>query len=232
MIYVTSDLHGYSYEKFMGFLDSSGFSEDDHLFVLGDVIDRGDDGIRLLKWLMGKRNTTLILGNHEVMMMGCTFIFDEVREDNLSSLTADKLAALYDWERNGGDVTIKALKAEGEDGREAIFDYLMNCPLYERVSAGGSEFVLVHSGLGNYSPEREIEDYELYELLQTRPYLTDRYSEDFLTVIGHTPTGYYSCEYRGRMLRTDTWVDIDTGAAGGLAPMLLRLDDMKEFYIE
>ena len=27
-----------------------------------------------------------------------------------------------------------------------------------------------------------------------------------------------------------TWIDIDTGAAGGGAPMLLRLDDLQPFY--
>ena len=34
------------------------------------------------------------------------------------------------------------------------------------------------------------------------------------------------------MFRTDTWIDIDTGAAGGGAPMLLRLDDLQPFYAE
>ena len=34
------------------------------------------------------------------------------------------------------------------------------------------------------------------------------------------------------MLVTDTWVDIDTGAACGGSPMLLRLDDMRPFYAD
>jgi hypothetical protein len=33
------------------------------------------------------------------------------------------------------------------------------------------------------------------------------------------------------MLQTDTWINIDTGAGSGMAPMLLRLDDMQEFYL-
>ena len=40
MIYVTSDLHGYPLKKFREMLSKVGFSDDDFLFVLGDVIDR------------------------------------------------------------------------------------------------------------------------------------------------------------------------------------------------
>jgi hypothetical protein len=32
------------------------------------------------------------------------------------------------------------------------------------------------------------------------------------------------------MYRTETWIDVDTGAAAGGAPMVLRLDDLKAFY--
>ena len=48
-----------------------------------------------------------------------------------------------------------------------------------------------------------------------------------MVIPGHTPTQYLSGE-TGRMYVTDTWVDIDTGAAGG-SPMLLRLEDMQPF---
>ena len=49
MIYVTSDLHGYPLEKIKDMLNKVGFSNDDFLFVLGDVIDRGEDGIKIFK---------------------------------------------------------------------------------------------------------------------------------------------------------------------------------------
>lgn len=39
-----SDLHGYPLEK-------AGFSDDDFLYILGDVIDRnGDGGVEMLCW--------------------------------------------------------------------------------------------------------------------------------------------------------------------------------------
>ena len=56
MIYVTSDLHGYPLKKIKDMLNRVGFSDDDFLFVLGDVIDRGEDGIKILKWMMSQSN--------------------------------------------------------------------------------------------------------------------------------------------------------------------------------
>ena len=67
MVYVTSDLHGYPLEKFLDFLNKAGFGEEDYLYILGDVIDRGPDGIKILKWMMSQHNVQLILGNHEAM---------------------------------------------------------------------------------------------------------------------------------------------------------------------
>ena len=49
------------------------------------------------------------------------------------------------------------------------------------------------------------------------------------TIIAELQTGYMFGE-EGKMYQTETWIDIDTGAAGGGAPMLLRLEDLKAFY--
>ena len=51
MIYLISDLHGYPFERFTELLQRAGFSDDDLLYVLGDVVDRGEDGVRYLLWL-------------------------------------------------------------------------------------------------------------------------------------------------------------------------------------
>jgi hypothetical protein len=37
-------------------------------------------------------------------------------------------------------------------------------------------------------------------------------------------------KYAYKAIFTDTWINIDTGAAGGYPPMLLRLDDLKPIY--
>ena len=71
MIYVSSDWHGVSVDKIKNLLEKARFSEDDFLFVLGDIIDRGDHGIELIKYIMFEPNIKLIRGNHEQMLIEC-----------------------------------------------------------------------------------------------------------------------------------------------------------------
>lgn len=233
MIYAISDLHGYPLEGFLSLLSKAGFCDDDFLFILGDVIDRGEDGIRILEYLLDKPNIQLILGNHEAMMLSCSFVTDVITEDFLKRLDETKLCLLQNWIGNGATPTIKALgklvKTKPEQV-EAIFDFLRDAPLYDTVTAGDRDFVLTHAGLGNFAPGKKLSQYTDRELIWNRPSLEDQYSDRFFTVFGHTPTVYYGSMFTGKAIKTDTWINIDAGVACGEKPMLLRLDDMKEFY--
>ncbi|MCM1364496.1 MAG: fructose-bisphosphatase class III [Faecalibacterium sp.] len=232
MVYVTSDLHGYPLEKFLGLLSKVNFSNDDFLYVLGDVIDRGDDGIRIIKWLMAQPNVQLILGNHEAMFLACDFLFEEITEDSISRLTGSNLDVYMTWISNGGQKTIDALSAMRSSEIKYILEFLREAPLYDVLTVNNRDFLLTHSGLGNFKVGKKLRQYAPDELLWTRPQIDDRYFDDIITVFGHTPTVYYGEEHKSKALRTPTWIDIDTGAAMGGSPMLLRLDDMKEFYVE
>ena len=230
MVYVISDLHGYPLVLFKKLLRSAGFSKEDRLYIIGDVVDRnGDGGIRMLQWIMEQPNVRLLLGNHESMLLSCDFLFYEDTDMILMDLDAgqtDRLS-IYMW--NGGDVTARALRTLTSGERLDIYEYLKKCPLYENVSVGDQNFILVHSGFSNFSVNRRLSDYTSDELLWSRPSLSDRYFEDKITVFGHTPTKYYGENYRGQIIRTKTWIDIDVGAGSGEKPVLLRLDDDEEF---
>ena len=67
-IYILSDIHGH-YETFRKMLEKIRFSDNDFMYVLGDVIDRGPDGIQLIQDIMRRKNMELFLGNHELMML-------------------------------------------------------------------------------------------------------------------------------------------------------------------
>lgn len=233
MIYVTSDLHGCSPDAFRGLLERAGFTEEDFLFILGDVIDRGQHGAQLLLWLTEQPNIQLILGNHEALLLACDFLFREVSEESLSDLTTEHLLLLENWMENGGSPTLAGLRKllrKDPDLVEGILDYLRDAPLYEQLRVGGRNYILVHSGLGNFRPDKDLDDYTAEELLMSRPKPDTAYWHNVTVVLGHTPTEYFSEASRDRAFRTPTWICIDTGAARGGSPMLLRLDDGKEFY--
>lgn len=232
MVYVCSDLHGYSLDKFKAFLNKIGFCEDDFLYIIGDVIDRGKDGIKILKWLMSMYNAQLILGNHEQMMLASSFVFEEITDASIDNLTAAQLTAYSMWVANSGQPTIDALAAIRQREIKYILEYLQEAPLYETVTANGRDFILTHSGLGNFSPDKKLSDYTSDELLWNRPNIDQKYFDDITVVFGHTPTVHYGEEHKGKILFTDSWIDVDVGAGLGLPPAILRLDDMKIFYCE
>ena len=235
MIYVTSDLHGFPLSGLLHLLSLSRFCAEDELYVLGDVIDRGGDGgIAMLLWMMQQKNVHLLLGNHEAMMLSCSFILDNITDATLAQFDQTRRDLLATWLNNGADPTLQSLhnlKRTDPGLLPAIYTYLRKAPLYEMVRARGKRFLLTHAGLGHFDPARPISAYTPDDLLWNRPSLDDVYFTDILTVFGHTPTIAYGPEHADRMILTPTWADIDTGASSGRNPMLLRLDDMQPFYL-
>lgn len=233
MIYVISDLHGYPLAKFKKLLEHAAFSDDDFLYLLGDCIDRnGDGGVEMLCWLLEQPNVQLILGNHEAMLLACSFVFEEITEESINALTAEKMGLLQQYMQNGGDVTLKALRDlrnRAPDLIADIFDYLHDAPLYEAVSAGGKDFLLLHSGIDHFEKAKKLSQYAQDDFLWTWTSLETDYFDEIITVFGHTPTLTYGEEYTGKILKTRTWIDIDVGAGFGQEPVLLRLDDFEEF---
>ncbi len=59
MIYVLSDIHGRD-DRFNSILKQIHLRSSDHLYILGDVIDRNDGGIRLLRRISRAKNMTML----------------------------------------------------------------------------------------------------------------------------------------------------------------------------
>lgn len=81
--YVMSDLHG-MYGTYMDVMNR--LKKDDHIYILGDVIDRGSEGIKIIQDIMKrsenpKKNPqiTFLLGNHEMQFLDCVDILVKYR---------------------------------------------------------------------------------------------------------------------------------------------------------
>ena len=130
MIYVMSDIHG-CLNRYRNVLRQIRLRKDDHLYILGDVIDRGPEGLRILKDTMERGNVTLLLGNHEHMML-----------EALSHPDNDELLEL--WYANGGRVTHEHFKHCNLTYRAEVLSYIRNLPLNLEVSVNGTDYLLVH----------------------------------------------------------------------------------------
>lgn len=145
-----------------------------------------------------------------------------------------RLSSSRGWMDDGGDTTVAEFRALSPAARQDVLDLLEDLTVYEEVEAGGRSFLLVHAGLGGFTPEKDLEDYQLDELILSRPAPEQDYFADRYLVFGHTPTPYYTGDpdYRNaRIFRQGMLIDIDCGCASGGPLGCLCLDTLEEIYV-
>ena len=224
--YVLSDIHGES-ARFYNLLEEICFSEDDTLYILGDVIDRGPHGISLLRDIMRRPNVHMLLGNHEYMCL----------QYHSPQATEVEIAR---WNRNGNATTLAELAALSEDEREEVFEFMRNLPLHMDITVEGQAYHLVHGFPGETTRDQVWE--------RPTPNTPNPFPDGRKVIVGHTPvlSLLYPREEHGIILEEmeeagdhlcifhgEGFTDIDCGCGHSIFVKrlaCLRLEDGAEFY--
>lgn len=212
MIYCMADIHG-DYERYQKMLSEIQFSDEDTLYVIGDVIDRGPRGVDLVLDMMNRPNVVFLRGNHEQMC--------------LEDLLWHVWDARARWRMNGGSRTRSDLLYKRTPAvRARILHYFRNAPTCADLEVKGRRFHLVHG----FPSENE------HDRMWERPDVKAQAPMQGVTVVvGHTPTILLTGD---DSLPLSIWhgdgiIDIDCGCGSQLETRrlaCLRLDDMAEFY--
>lgn len=232
MTYVMSDIHG-QYEKYRTMLEKITFSDNDTLYVLGDIVDRGEEPMRILSDMSMRANVIPIMGNHEHMAQYVLRAVNvEITNETIeTNWTLDIVRAIREWYENGGYLTSRDFSRLPLDEREDILDYLSEFSFYEEITVGKNTFVLVHGGLPDFSPEKDLDDYHPIQTLYTRTDYAKRYFPDKYLITGHTPTFSIDPAYDGKIYKKNGHIAIDCGVCHGKKLGCIRLDDLAEFYV-
>ena len=214
MIYIMSDIHGL-YDRYLKMLQKIDLQKEDKLYILGDVIDRGDMGIDILIDLMERDNVELFLGNHEHMML--TYLNG-----------MDRISWFY--EANGGMVTYKHFMALNEEKREDILAYLYDTAIVKHLDINSHHYVLSHTGAPEDGKDIYTHDY-FYDLMKIQDLVWNHYpySIDLLNLKEYTgeEKTFISGHIVTRRLHDSdkvyiqdfgngyTWINIDCGCALG-----------------
>ena len=233
MIYCVSDIHG-QYKKFLKLLHTLQLKEEDSLYVLGDVCDRGPYSMQILLRMMEYPNIIPLCGNHDYMAARCLrLLSQEITEEFLDHLDDVDMGIMDAWLQGGGQATMKNFGQLTTEEKADVLDYLDEFNLYEEVTVNGQDYILVHAGLQNFSPERPLDDYEPFELIEGRPDYSKPYYPDKIVVSGHTPTQLIpENPVPGRIYKANHHIAIDCGCTFGGPLAAICLDNGKEFYIE
>ena len=210
-----SDLHG-ELDKFQRMLEWINFSESDHLYIIGDVIDRGSMGVDILRMIMDVPNMTMLLGNHEQM---CLSTLGPHNEFGARAL----------WKQNGGSSTYRELLYHRtRQERNEILRFLSGLPDYLDLAVGGQKFHLVHGYPGE---NRDTRIWGRVEADSRSPF------PDTICIVGHTPTVFLTDRHDEdfSIWHGERILDIDCGCGSMQAVhrrlACLRLDDGAEFYV-
>ena len=232
MIYATADIHG-CWDKYQDLLRKINFGPDDTLYVLGDVIDRGPDGFKIMLDMAQRPNVVNLLGNHEAMALDALgSLLDAVQESGEIILSEEEFEPVDLWFYNGGELSLADFLWLNDDQKQIVWDYMRNMPLYKELEVGGRHFVLVHGGLEGFSPSRPLSDYAPHEILWCRPEENTAYFPDKYVVFGHTPVQLLNENAPAKIYQKGKLIGIDCGCVfpnGGLA--CLCLDTMEEIYV-
>ena len=243
--YAVSDVHG-CYDELQTALGLAEFSQGDHLFVLGDLIDRGPKIGACIEWLVNAganeegSHVHFLMGNHEELALWAfagrwsDFEFDEIM--------------LNPWLRNGGGETIAQMRELGAGTIDAFERMVRRAEKAKAIRVNGEIILMCHAGIRPAEPESEEAEW----LIQSADDLLWIGSEwycatdqpPFHVVSGHVPvyalatnTTIPGCTQEvidegsaWYMMHWGRKHDIDCGCVYGGRLGVLRLQDWEEFY--
>ena len=231
MTYVMGDLHG-MLDQFCDMLNKIKFKNSDTLYVLGDIVDKGAESIKLLQNLSYRPNIYPIMGNHDKKALELLSKLPmEAGEIDPSVFDKDTLAEIMEWSKEGGLATISEYMKLSPDDKEGVLEYLSDIPPYEIAEVNGKVFVLAHAGIRNFDASRELDDYDAEDFYTEGADYAKQYFENFYLITAHTPTEKIDPSCSDKIFFGNNHIAIECGVSEGGPLACYCLDNGREFYV-
>lgn len=201
---IIGDVHGH-YTGLMTLLNAIAPGQQDQVYFLGDLIDRGPESLQVVNFVQ-QSGYACLLGNHEQLMIDS---FPNGRPFT---------PALQAWLYSGGRATVSSY---GEAGiLLEHLDWMKTLPTYLDLG----DIWLVHAGVHPLLPIEAQSTQEFCWIRDefhsiSKPYFTDK-----LIITGHTITFTLPQVSPGEVAQGCGWLDIDTGAYHPKSGWLTGLD--------
>lgn len=225
--YVMSDIHGRwdAYDSMLRKLGFNSFNCKDKIYILGDVIDRGPDGIKILKHIINnQKHIEMLVGNHELLMI-------EALETSNYNL----------WFYNGGISTIIEYQKLDSNEQLEIVNYIKSLDYNKEVELNGRIYYLVHGRPeGMTNKFCGIDPSWLYGMSNREQMVWGQMNKTMrlsnkTVIFGHRCTNHYQDITPYRIYKEEGMIGIDCGCAyedGNGRLGCLELEGMEEFYTE
>lgn len=213
--------------------------DEDHMIIMGDIIDRGPAGIELIEYVkpfLKEGSMELLLGNHE--MFAIMYLNGTLRERT--------------WIAFGGKETVESVNEMTEVEKQQLKEFLKSLPYYTEINSEiFGRTIVTHTGIDadNYvfnadgsiniteSIEKAVEMNEYNFMVGTDLHnipVSDKRKFDAYLIVGHTPCYRLNDHMENNFYRTKYYMDIDSGAGhkdnGGVLGCYCVTTD-KEIYL-
>jgi serine/threonine protein phosphatase 1 len=204
--WVIPDIHGHSRTLQTLIEDQVKPSRNDHLYFLGDYIDRGPDAREVIDYIIRLREDQYhihtLKGNHEDYLLR-NYDNETVQKNFLGITYRNTLKK--EWLKFGGQATLRSFHVSNvHEIPEKYISWMRELKHYMTLPG----FILVHAGL-NFNLEDPFDDE--HSMLWIKEYKVDRVKAGFRKLIhGHVPVSLEFIE----LLRTSNsfdFIDLDNG---------------------
>ena len=223
--YFISDIHG-EYDLFMKLLKKIKFNDSDTLYICGDIIDKGKDSIKLIKFISNQKNIFATMGNHEYSFSQYVKGIVETYNQNNQIDIMKKIEEYFPY------------STEKLSQQDVL--YILDLPYYNETD----EFICVHAGLEIVdnkiiSIEKQNHNYMLFD----RKFKNSKFEPISKTILfGHTPCFYdqingkfikeAKTNHPQNNLSSYSKIRLDTGVSYTRMLGVLRKEDMEEIYVK
>jgi len=231
--YVVSDIHG-RLDRLKKLVELISLKDEDTLYVLGDMVDRGEESIEVIQYVMDKKNIKALMGNHDRMMLKALRDMDE-----------DEIRR---WNKNANNITIEGFNKLSDEEKSEVLDFLDSLKYYKIID---KKYLLVHAGIDmsklkedmNIKSFEEAMSSQEHQLVWVREdFFMNKGFDNYMVIFGHNPRPYLDEKLEKEPNKPyKIWFDkkyndkicIDTANCYEEGRMAcLRLDDMAEFYVD
>lgn len=201
-ILVTSDIHGHlSY--FKKILEKASFCDDDILFIVGDMIEKGPESLKTLRYIMElckQGNVIPLIGNVDAYRLKLIY---ELSEENVCGFYNyvlnlrqwtgtsfyEELAAECGYTINSSEDILSSKKAVITHFEDE-FKFLANLPTVIETQ----NYIFVHGGLRDKKISDNV-DKNVFELTKFDAFAENtRYNFDKYLIVGHWPVVLYGAD--------------------------------------
>lgn len=225
MTYVMSDIHG-CLEPYMDAIALLG--PDDQIYVLGDVLDRGEDGLRILQDIMIRDSVHMIKGNHEQMCLEMFWQLYGESSQGVRSRIIEEAVAVGDYGQ--GPTLYEFIRLVPKE-QMAVIKYIESLPLFASVTAGGQSYLMAHAAIpAECITETDIEYYADEDTLLWGEHEFNTVREGAFCIVGHEPTCNIADAEPNRIYYNNGSYDVDCGVCFGGTLGVLCLDTLEALY--